>query len=157
MSLTKSQKTVNNETRKHISRVNILINKVIKELLDRSEEHDQSKLEKPEVELFTEYTSKLAKCTYGSEEYQEFLKGLKPALDHHYAHNRHHPEHFKKGIDDMNLIDIIEMLCDWKAASERHDDGNIRKSIEINADRFNMSPQLVKVFENTADLLFKEK
>jgi hypothetical protein len=54
----------------------------------------------------------------------------------------------------MNLIDLVEMLCDWKAASERHNDGNIRKSIEINASRFTISPQLVKILENTADLLF---
>jgi len=117
--------------------------------------HDQSKLDNPEISLFTEYTPKLADCTYGSDEYKSFLGAMKPAIDHHYANNRHHPEHFKNGVDEMNLIDMIEMLCDWKAASERHNDGNIRKSIEINANRFNMSPQLVKIFENTADILFK--
>ena len=106
------------------------------------------------MELFTEYTSKLADVTYDSDEYKEYLGKLKPALDHHYANNRHHPEHHKNGIDDMNLIDIVEMICDWKAASERHNDGNIRKSIEINANRFGISPQMVKIMENTADLLF---
>jgi hypothetical protein len=35
-------------------------------------------------------------------------------------------------------------------------DGNIRKSIEINADRFGLSPQMVTILENTADILFKE-
>lgn len=30
----------------------------------------------------------------------------------------------------MNLIDIVEMFCDWKAASERQLDGNLLKSIE---------------------------
>lgn len=49
----------------------------------------------------------------------------------------------------MNLIDLLEMFCDWKAASERHNDGNLRKSIEINATRFGMSPDLVSIFENT--------
>ena len=39
-------------------------------------------------------------------------------------------------------------------ASERHNNGNIRKSITINAARFKMSPQLVKILENTADLMF---
>jgi hypothetical protein len=37
-----------------------------------------------------------------------------------------------------------------QAASERHNDGNILKSIEINADRFRLSPQLVRNLENTA-------
>lgn len=54
----------------------------------------------------------------------------------------------------MDLLDLIEMLCDWKAASERHNDGNIRKSIEHNGVRFNMSSQLIRICENTAKNLF---
>jgi len=152
--LTLEEKATNNDTFRHIERVRNLLNKCVTEFLKRGELHDQSKLEAPEVELFTEYTPKLANSTYGSEEYNGFKEAMKPALEHHYANNRHHPEHFKNGVDDMNLIDMIEMICDWKAASERHNDGNIRKSIELNANRFNMSPQLVKLFENTADFLF---
>jgi hypothetical protein len=64
----------------------------------RGVEHDRSKLEAPEVDLFDEYTPKLAGCAYGSGEYWQFLKSLKPALDHHYAENRHHPEHFEDGV-----------------------------------------------------------
>lgn len=154
MSLSEAEKATNYDTMRHIERVRNLLNVCIKDLIKRGELHDQTKLASPEVELFTEYTPKLAGSTYGSPEYQGFLKSIKPALDHHYANNRHHPEHHKNGIDDMNLLDIVEMLCDWKAASERHNDGNIRKSIEINANRFNMSPQLVRILENTADLLF---
>jgi hypothetical protein len=151
--LTLEEQATNFITMRHIERVRNLLNKLIGELLWRGEVHDQSKLDRPEVELFTEYTPKLATCTYGSPEYEGFRKAMGPALAHHYANNRHHPEHFKGGVDDMNLIDIVEMLCDWKAASERHNDGNIRKSIEKNADRFNLSPQLVRILENTADLL----
>ena len=60
---------------------------------------DNSKLESPEKELFDEYTPKLKDCTYGSDEYKEFLKGLKVALDHHYANNSHHPEHYENGVN----------------------------------------------------------
>ena len=74
------------------------------------------------------------------------------ALNHHYAANRHHPEHFSKGIDDMTLVDIVEMLCDWKAASLRQNDGNLLKSIEINAQRFGYDDQLKRIFINTARL-----
>jgi hypothetical protein len=56
-------------------------------------------------------------------------------------------------LNSMNLLDLIEMMADWVAASERHENGDIRRSIEHNAKRFKMSPQLVKIFENTADLL----
>lgn len=154
MTLTLEQKATNNDTFRHIERVRNLLGVCVVELLRRAELHDQTKLEPPEVELFTEFTPKLSTCSYGSDEYKGYLAEMKPALDHHYAHNRHHPEHHKNGVDDMNLLDIVEMLCDWKAASERHNDGNIRKSIEINANRFGMSPQLVRILENTADLMF---
>ena len=154
--LTIEQKATNNDTFRHIERVRNLLNKCVSELLHRGERHDQTKLESPEVELFTEFTPKLAGSTYGSPEYEGFRKAMGPALEHHYANNSHHPEHWKNGIDDMSLLDIVEMLCDWKAASERHNNGNIRKSITINADRFKMSPQVVRILENTADLMFSE-
>jgi len=152
--LTQEERATNNETFRHIERVRTLLNTCCFELMHRGDKHDQSKLEAPEVTTFTEYTPKLAGCTYGSEEYQSFLEGMKPALDHHYAVNRHHPEHHENGVDDMNLLDVLEMLCDWKAASERHNDGDIRRSIEINTKRFNLAPQLVKLLQNTADALF---
>lgn len=150
--LTLEQKACNFDTMRHIERVRNLINRFVADLLWRAEQHDQSKLESPEVEMFAEFTPKLAACTYGSAEYEGFRKAMGEALAHHYANNRHHPEHHKHGIDDMNLLDIVEMLIDWKAASERHNDGNILKSIEKNADRFKISPQLVKIMENTAKL-----
>jgi len=152
--LSLEEKACNYDTFRHIERVRNLLNLCVKELLDRAEKHDQSKLSSPEVEAFTEYTPKLATSTYGSAEYDDFKKAIKPALDHHYANNRHHPEHFKNGIGDMTLFDLMEMMVDWKAASERHNDGNIRKSIEINGKRFDMSPQLITIFENTAKDLF---
>lgn len=56
-------------------------------------------------------------------------------------------------LNEMNLVQIIELIADWKAASERHNDGNIMKSIKINAQKFNIDPQLVRILENTAKLL----
>ena len=43
----------------------------------------------------------------------------KDGIEHHYAVNSHHPEHYEAGIAGMSLFDLIEMLVDWKAASER--------------------------------------
>ena len=140
------------DTIKHIEKVRYYIRMITDRLTTRGINHDKTKLESPEVELFTEYTPRLASTQYGSEEYKESLAGLKPALDHHYANSRHHPEHFNKGIADMNLVDIVEMLCDWKAASERQRDGNLLKSIEQNAQRFGYDDQLKQIFLNTAKL-----
>lgn len=141
------------ETLKHIEMVRSYLRMFTDALTLRGVKHDASKLESPELEIFTECTPKLAALTYGSPEYNESLKELKVALEHHYAGNRHHPEHFTKGIEDMTLIDIVEMLCDWKAASLRQHDGNLLKSIELNAERFGYDRQLKQIFLNTAKLL----
>ena len=140
------------ETIKHIEKVREVIRVFVNKLITRAVDHDKLKLESPEVEIFAEYTPKLADTTYGSEEYMQFLEEMKPALQHHYANYRHHPEHFEKGINDMNLIDLIEMFCDWMASSTRHNDGNLLKSIDVNATRFNMASQLKQIFINTAKM-----
>jgi len=148
------------ETYKHIAEVRRQIIKIMDELDFRAQDHDKSKLESPEREIFDEYTPKLKGTTYGSDEYKQNLKEMKVALDHHYKHNRHHPEHFKNSytngkwnpLSSMNLVDIIEMLCDWKAATLRHADGDIHKSIDINQKRFGFSDELTQIFHNTVDL-----
>ena len=141
------------ETQKHIETVRKYIRFMIDKIEQRGVKHDSSKLETPEVELFAEYTPQLAELHYGSDEYKQSLECLKPALDHHYASNRHHPEHFVNGINDMTLIDIVEMFCDWKASTLRMNDGNLLKSIETNAERFNMDGQLKQILVNTARML----
>ena len=52
-------------------------------------------------------------------------------------------------VRQMNLVSILEMLCDWKAASLRHNDGDIRKSIEFNQRRFGYSDELKQILYNT--------
>lgn len=147
--LSLEERATNADTREHIECVRNLINYAVAELLRRGEVHDQSKLGDVERKTFTEYTPKLRTSTYGSPEYHGFLREMKPALDNHYANNRHHPEHHKDGIDSMNLIDLLEMILDWKAATLRHADGDLMRSLEINKDRFSISPQLFSVLENT--------
>ena len=150
------------KTREHIYQVKSLLTDVVSELVVRAKSHDQSKLESPEREIFDEYTPKLKETTYGSDEYKGYLKEMKVALDHHYTNNRHHPEHFTSLVAHMNvinetfamnLIDIIEMLCDWKAATMRHADGDIKKSIEINQKRFGYSDELKAILLNTIEFM----
>lgn len=138
------------DTIAHIFRVQDLLNLAAEKLQHRGRVHDESKLEEPEKSTFDACTGKLKAMAYGSDEYKAALEELKPALDHHYKANSHHPEHFENGVDGMNLFDVIEMLLDWKAATERmKDGGDIRKSLEINTKRFNLSPQLKSILANT--------
>ena len=142
------------DTLEHIQKVSQFLNKIVLELMCRMQGHDASKLRSPEKEVFDIYTPKLKGSTYGSEEYKTFLKEMQNALDNHYEFNHHHPEHYQEGIEGMDLIDLIEMICDWRAATERHADGNIEKSILINKDRFGISEQLVKILQNTVRRVF---
>lgn len=137
-------------TLKHSRRVDVLLMELMWEIGLRVTQHDASKLEDPEKETFDTYSPLLRDCTYGSDEYKGYLAAMQPALVHHYANNRHHPEHFPNGINGMTLVDLVEMLADWKAATERHADGNLERSLQINKDRFGMSDQLVDILHNTA-------
>ncbi len=142
------------ETYQHIGVVRSLLGSVVKELLDRAQNHDASKLVDPELTTYDEYTPKLKHSTYGSDEYKGFLVGMGDGLQHHYAENRHHPEHFgDDGIRGMTLVDLTEMICDWLAATKRHDDGDIRRSIEQNQERFGYGDELKRILLNTVDAL----
>jgi hypothetical protein len=138
------------DTHDHIARVRDLIQWCSINMARRAACHDASKLESPEKEIFDRVTPALRGLTYGSDEYKAQLAEMKPALDHHYANNPHHPEyHGEQGISGMSLLDLLEMICDWKAATERHADGDLGRSIEINRKRFGISDQLACVLANT--------
>lgn len=141
------------KTTVHIAVVTILLEAFMQALHERKTKHDASKLQSPEIEMFAEYGPKLKNTTYGSAEYKQYLKEMGTALLHHYAHNRHHPEYFVDGVDNMNLVDLVEMVIDWKASSMRHEDGDFLGSIDINSKRFGLSPQLATIMKNTAKLL----
>lgn len=138
-------------TYEHIAEVRRLMLRVVQELLARAHEHDASKLVSPEVETFDLVTPELRRCVYGSDEYKAMLDVMEPALAHHYGVNPHHPEHHDEGVADMTLMDVVEMLCDWIAASKRTKDGDALKSIRaINQERFGLDELLTRILENTA-------
>lgn len=140
-------------TQAHIEKVRKYIRFFTDKLTTRGELHDLSKMDSPEIELFAEHTDKLNQIEYGSDEYKAELDALRPALEHHYAVNSHHPEHWPNGVNDMSLWDICEMFCDWKASAERVRAGNILKSIETNVERFKIDNQLKQILINTARLM----
>ena len=144
------------ETVEHINRVREIMAMIGRQLQERADDHDLWKLSEKELPYFTK-AKKLKGMTYGTEEYKEALKDLDKALPHHYSKYRHHPEYHENGIDDMTVVDLVEMACDWLAASERHADGNIFDSINHNRKRFKMSKQLAKIFWNTAKKCFGKR
>lgn len=137
------------DTLDHINKVQVRIAEFQAVLDDRASAHDRSKLREPEKSGYDALTSKLSTIVYGTDEYRAALAEGKPTIDHHYAVNSHHPEHWANGVADMSLLDVVEMLCDWKAASERTKQGSIAASLVHNKQRFGLSDQLAAILENT--------
>lgn len=143
------------DTYAHIAEVRRLMLLATGDLTRRAHVHDQSKLESPEVEVFDRVTPRLKEVTYGSDEYKPSLAEMGEGLKHHYEHNDHHPEHHSHGIISMNLMQLLEMVCDWMAASKRHPDGDPIRSIDQNATRFKYGPEVIHLLMNTVYALQK--
>ena len=125
----------------HTRSVRQSIAKVVSELICRSTIHDDKKLE--EVDRRIDRRRAINHLPYGSSERKEADEPYRDLNKKHYCQYRHHPEHFKNGIDDMNLVDVIEMVCDWAAY------GNLDKNLPVNQDKYCVSQQLMKLIKNT--------
>jgi Family of unknown function (DUF5662) len=136
---------------RHIETVRNYMDACIVELGRRGREHDRSKLSEPEFETYARVQPLLRAADFGTQEYKDACKELGPALEHHQAVNRHHAEFFENGIAGMNLIDLLEMFCDWKASSMRSGSPEmIFSSIDVCQKRFQLSDELVAILKNTA-------
>lgn len=139
------------DTRAHIANVQRYMQAFATLLNTRSVDHDTSKLEEPEKSILHQNTVEYKRLKIGSPKYEAHLKKVKIALEHHYAMNSHHPQHYKNGVAGMDLLDIVEMFCDWMVACREHGDGNIVHSILENKKRFDYSDELTQILINTAD------
>lgn len=148
------------DTQRHIDLVQLFAQRFCQELTERAEVHDASKFEEPERSVFREGTPYRDRVPYGGEAYRQHMQSVQVALNHHYAHNRHHPEFHTKGIQDMDLLDIVEMFCDWMSAAmkvEKGDPDRVRQVIALNQERFGYSDDLRHVLHNTVERLRTHK
>lgn len=160
------------DTQDHIRKVRDWMRKAAFNLEDRTHAHDDSKLEEPEMSAFMRMMREnpLSGLEYGGPEYMAALEANPDAILHHWHANDHHPEYWlthtpahasasaiendrvKNGacISAMSLLSLLEMLCDWKAATERMKDGSLEQSFRVNAERFGIDGQLLAILHNTA-------
>jgi hypothetical protein len=140
-------------TLKHKSLLMAYLLRFCAKLIWRGVIHDYSKFTLFEGRSYGKYLPEFKKAKYGTKEYDAILVKFQPAIDHHYARNRHHPQHYTEGYTGMNLLDLTEMFFDWKVASmKKIGTGSLDKSLLINAKRFNMSEDIVKIMNNSLDL-----
>jgi hypothetical protein len=149
--MTPQEEKVANNIINHKEKVGTILAKFCAEIAYRAAVHDASKLSKTEFEACANCVDDFSKFGYGTPEYEDLRKRLNPQIIHHNKVARHHPEHFEDGIDGMNLIDILEMLCDWRAAADRVPGDSIKKNLPALQARFKISPQLLKILENTLE------
>ena len=133
----------------HRKSVRAKLNFLIKKLAERSENHDLSKLKEPEIGWLIEM-DKEPRVTYGSPEYFEKMKRWEKFFKHHYANNRHHPDHFgDMGVSGMNLVDLAEYLCDIISYLEEMHASQAIKIIDEQGKRFGLEDQLSQILKNT--------
>ncbi len=137
-------------TKKHIQRVRDLMADMCGELRSRAMDHDRSKFEQVELLPLADMQELIAKegqAPYGTDEYKRRTALLGPMIKHHHENNTHHPEHYPNGIAGFDVLDLLEMVCDWKAASERGGDDAVNLSYSI--EKFGIEPQLASILANT--------
>ena len=120
---------IENKIRKHIISVIKYMNIFSSELIRRAPYHDESKLSEPELSMYKKFIPKLERTKYGSKEYKEITSQMGEVLIKHFRKNNHHPEYnevngysyktLNNPIKSMDLFEITEILCDWKASCER--------------------------------------
>lgn len=135
--------------RNHVMAVQKHLNSLASELIERGRTHDASKFSEPELSGFAENIDNVSNIVYGSTEHSEKMDDMKVIIDIHHSNNRHHPEHWGDGVSDMTLLDILEMIVDWKTASSQYKEGDLIKSVEINCKKYKVDDQLKRIILNT--------
>jgi hypothetical protein len=120
-------------------------------LIWRGITHDLSKLTKEERPSFIALAASdaLRKVSYKSDEYKAILAKHKPVIDVHYKNNSHHPDHYQHGVTNMDLFDMIEMVCDWRAAGRRTKGGNLAESFRVNHGRYEIPLNIHRILKRT--------
>jgi hypothetical protein len=70
------------------------VQRIVRELEERAERHDDSKLYSDEFAGFSRINKAAREHPYGSHEYRAGLKQEKPTIEKHYRRNSHHPEFY---------------------------------------------------------------
>lgn len=137
---------------RHSDLVSRYLRQLAAELELRAATHDMSKFSHDEFDGFVRINRIARECEYGSPEYKQSI-AKENAVALHYSRNRHHPEYHEGGTEDMSLIDIIEMVADWKAASITYRQTALEKSLELQEERFGLEPRHLYLIQLVLDEL----
>lgn len=126
---------------RHIMTVQGLLRRVARQLLNRADDHDLSKLGPDELGGMIEIDGIADRYGLNSPEYMVALLGK--AIKLHQSRHTHHPEYHPNGVEDMSIFDLIEMVCDWKTANKLRGHPEWEKSVDMLVKRLSLSPEYV--------------
>lgn len=151
-----SNKTTEYYIPNHKNNVEKKMESLCLDLAQRARDHDNSKLESPEYFAWKKMDEE-PRYPYGTPEYFDKKRRYDYVFQEHYKNpkNRHHPEHWPNGVEDMNLLDLIEFLCDMFSYKE----ANISYSeavemLQTQVKRFKISDDLAWILLNTVKEYF---
>jgi len=144
----KEQPTTEEYIISHIDRVKSWISRFATILYSRGIHHDESKLQEPEYSLWKKMDEE-PRYPYGTQQYKDKLERHKKVFKLHYRKNRHHPEHWNGWYSEMDLVDMIEMMCDWLGYKENISLSEAQKLIETQCKRYGFSNEMRGLLYNT--------
>ena len=151
-----------NDVRKHQQAVAVLMTAVAQAILDRGMRHDATKHGLNEADAYVDPVWQLntGEVAYGSDEYKKLIAQMGEGLKHHYEYNDHHPEYFEKHsaqtlndpIRCMDLFVLLEMCCDWIAASQRRNNDPMLAMDQL-TKKYPIDEQLAVIIRNTVQMI----
>lgn len=135
---------------RHKAKVQKWLNLFAAVLNKRGLNHDNSKLESPEYQGWVKMDNE-PRYDYGTKEYDDKIERYKWLLKEHYSKNRHHPEYWDLHKEDTSkdLIDIIEMLCDWLGYRDQISYKEASDLVKKQTERYGFSEELSDLILNT--------
>lgn len=131
----------------HVRSVQEKMGKITTLLEERAERHDESKLQEPELSGWKQMDLE-PRYPYGSPEYKDKMKRYNWLFRMHYSKNSHHPEFYDNDLSEMDLLDLIEMICDWVSYGYV-DKNKAYSTFEQQLQRFKFPEYLNRILENT--------
>jgi hypothetical protein len=145
----------------HKEKVSLNIKRIMDELYGRQLSHDNDKIVNDAIfEPYDKYSDRLRSLKFGSVEYNQLLNNeLSEAIDIH-SQNRHHfnSNQYKQEYH-IDLVDLLEHICDVRAALERnleYTDEQIRDKLigAFNIENISNLPNISNLIENTINNYF---
>jgi hypothetical protein len=147
-----------------------LSDKLFRDLPFQASNHDYSKFQEPELTPYIVLTQYYALKQKGIElKTDDSIRDrIRNAVFHHLKNNSHHPEYWDNNIQPltkgerskqvvnattMPVIDLAEMVCDWKAMSQELNDSVEEFAKSVIGKKFIFSPEQVALIHNCIFLL----